>query len=311
MFVPEKSLGGTELLLAGLLSSIKHDVSKFNIIRTICDPGLIDKNKINILWVHVHTDQASVARIVDPEFINHIAAIVFVSHWQFLNFRNAFSLPLEKCHVILNAIHEFPKREKRRNEVVKLIYTSTPWRGLDVLLDSFELLGRDDVELSVYSSAAIYGKEFYDNHDHDYEYLYERARSMKGVKYHGFISNEEIRRKLVETDIFAYPSNWAETFCLSMVEAAAAGCRIVVTDWGALPEIAGSFAVYVPMQYDKTSLAVEYSKVLNQALDEIWSEDTQNLLDHQTVYFNKFFSWNYRRSQWEELFSNLLKSTNS
>lgn len=308
MFVPKESLGGIELLLEGLFNAVQYDRERFNIC-TICDPNLIDKTKINILWVHVHSDQASVARIVDPEFIKHIDAIVFVSHWQFLNFRNSFLLPLEKCHVILNAIQEFPIKTKPKNDVVKLIYTSTPWRGLDVLLDSFELLKRDDVELSIFSSTAIYGKDFYQNNDRDYVDLYERARQMKGVKYSGFVPNQQIREELLTTDIFAYPSNWVETFCLAMVEAAAAGCRLVVTDWGALPEIAGQFAAYTPMQYNKVQLAFEFSKVLNQAIDDIRSEKTQNLLHDQSVYFNKYYGWSARESQWRTLFSTLLNDS--
>jgi glycosyltransferase involved in cell wall biosynthesis len=311
MYVPDGSLGGSEILLEGLIKTTNVDLDKFNIICSICDPALIDKTKLNILWMHVHVDQDSAAGIIAPEFINNIDAIVFVSHWQYLNFRNVFPLPLDECYVILNAINEFPKRERRKNEVVKLIYTSTPWRGLDVLLDSFELLDRDDTELYIYSSTAIYGKAFYESNDHQYDHLYERARNMKGVKYSGFVPNQVIRQELMSSDIFAYPSNWAETFCLAMVEAAAAGCRLVLTDWGALPEIAGAFAAFTPMQYDTTKLAQEYSKVLNQSIDEIWSDETQDLLDEQTTYFNKYFTWNYRRAQWQMLFSNLLSKSSS
>jgi len=58
--------------------------------------------------------------------------LLFVSHWQYNRFREKFNIPEYKCFVIKNATHAF--KEDRINTAgrIKLIYTSTPWRGLSV-----------------------------------------------------------------------------------------------------------------------------------------------------------------------------------
>ncbi len=46
-----------------------------------------------------------------------------------------------------------------------MIYHSTPWRGLNVLLGAMQLVKNKDITLDVYSSTKIYGDEFKEAND--------------------------------------------------------------------------------------------------------------------------------------------------
>jgi hypothetical protein len=92
---------------------------------------------------------------------------------------------------------------------------------LDILLDSFELLGRTDVELDVYSSAKIYGDHFVKITQGRFDELFERTRTTPGVTFHEYQPNEVVRSALQRAHIFAYPSIFEETSCLAAIEAAA------------------------------------------------------------------------------------------
>jgi UDP-glucose:(glucosyl)LPS alpha-1,2-glucosyltransferase len=68
------------------------------------------------------------------------------------------------------------------------------------------------------------------------------------VNYIGYKPNEYIKENLHNYHIFAYPNIWEETFCISALEAMAAGCYLITTNFGALFETCAEFASYVPYQ---------------------------------------------------------------
>lgn len=305
--IPEFPQGGTEILLSQLKKYSRFDESKINLIMSIADPNKIDKSRKNILWQHLNADQENAQGMSNLDFLMSLDAIVFVSHWQYHQFRNRFTLPDEKCYVIKNAIEPVKYIEKSPSEKIQLVYTSTPWRGLDVLLDSFELLNRDDCQLNVYSSTAVYGKWFYESNDKDWEHLYSKAREIKNVVYRGYVPHEILQQELSQADLLAYPSTWAETFCLSAVEAGAAGARLVTTDLGALPEILGDKASLVPYSNNRELLVKRFSETLEFEIQKIQGNNSMfsRLFQHQ--HFVERFSWIERSKEWQDLF---LKLTN-
>jgi glycosyltransferase involved in cell wall biosynthesis len=175
-----------------------------------------------------------------------------------------------------------------------------PWRGLDLLLDAFELLNRDDIELDVYSSTIIYGSEFHHQTNAAYETLFTRASKMKNVNYMGYAPNEEIRTALLNAHIFAYPSAWEETSCISAIEAAMAGLSLVTTNLGALYETLSEWpSPYVCWDSNRGNIIKNYAKRLNLAIDEFWCEATQERLTAQHNFFRRFWSWECRALEWE------------
>jgi glycosyltransferase involved in cell wall biosynthesis len=180
-----------------------------------------------------------------------------------------------------------------------------PYRGLNILLDAFELLNRDDVELDVYSSNIIYGKEYAEHVKNSYDDLFERAENMKNVNYKGYAPNDKIIEALQGSHVFAYPCMFEETSCLSMIEAAAAGCNLVVTNIGGLAETGSVFATLVPIQADEKILVQNYAKALNETIDSYWSDENQAHIREQSAFYNKYYSWEKRANEWVKLLDEL------
>lgn len=289
--------GGTEILYDRLAASI--DLTGINLIKSTASHQLIDPSKINVLWEHLSYDQPGVQALKDESLVARLDAIVFVSHWQHDKFRKCFPIPGNKCYVIQNAT-EWAEPHVKPSKM-RLIYTSTPWRGLKVLADVWERLGRDDVELMVYSGTKIYGQEFYDREDSKFAPIYDRLEKL-GVTRIDYASNEVIREALKSAHILAYPNTWEETSCLAAIEALAAGCKVVTTSYGALPETCGVFADYIPAS---ANMVDRYAALLNRAIDTFWEDETQFKLLDQVDHYNRYWTWDHRFKQWNNFFKEI------
>lgn len=295
--------GGTELLLEGLKKYTKvDDYENINLLLSTPNPDKLRYTKKNILWQHLNYIDESLAPMRDPAFMKSIAATVYVSHWQLEKFRYLFQVPLHNAYVIRNAIDPIEFKEKTKDGKLKLIYTSTPFRGLNILLDVFEMLNRDDVELEVYSSTQIYSSGYHQLYGNLYTELFDRAMSMKNVNYHGYAENKDIHKALQEAHIFSYPSVFEETACLAMIEAGAAGCSLVTTDLGALPETGSMYANMVTIKSNENQIKDSYAQLLNNSIDNYWLPSNQELIREQSEYFNKFYSWEKRAQEWNQFF---------
>jgi glycosyltransferase involved in cell wall biosynthesis len=294
-----KPSGGTELLYKNLIKYVGQDWLKHtNLILSICNSQFVDPNKTNVLWQHLSYDQYNCQLMQDESFVNSIQHFVYVSNWQLKQYQQRFPIHNVNNHVIKNAIDPIVFKEKPKDKI-RLIYTSMPNRGLDVLLDAFEMLNRNDVELTIYSSTIIYGKGYTDANA---ERLFNRCKSMKNVLYKGYAMNNAIRKALQEHHILAYPSTFEETSCLTAIEAGAAGCRIVTTNLGALPETCDKYATYVDYEDDKKELAKKYSAILNKTIDN-YHKECYNY-QKQSNWFNNTYSWKNRTKEWKEFLNN-------
>lgn len=298
--------GGTEILKDGLYKYT--NISEYDNINLLLSTPNIDKvryTKKNLIWQHLNYTDESLQPLLDQRFIKAIQASVYVSHWQYEKFRYVYQTPTETSYVIKNAIEPIEFIEKPKGEKIKLIYTSTPFRGLEVLLNSFEMLNRDDVELDVYSSTVVYGTGYQKHHAGLWDHLFDRAKSMKNVNYIGHVENKDLHKALQSAHIFSYPSIFEETCCLSMVEAGAAGCKLVTTDLGALFETGSEYATMIPIQSSIDLLSKEYAKILNDEIDIYWSVSNQELIKEQSDFYNKYYDWDKRKHEWNSLFEKL------
>jgi glycosyltransferase involved in cell wall biosynthesis len=284
-----KPAGGTEILRDNLLKRINLSLST-NLIISDARKALIDPTKRNILWQHLNTNENAVSELKETK--DQYDLIVFVSEWQRTKFIQEFGVSPSKSIVIKNAIEPIrivPKQTKP----IKLIYTSTPWRGLEVLMKLYpRILG--DISLSVYSSTIIYGNHFSKSIGDQFNYLYNICRTTPRCDYKGYALNQAVRFALTNHNILAYPSVFEETSCLAAIEAGAAGCEIVTTNFGALKETCGPYAKYVEVNQN---LVESYEKVLQKTIDEY----DPNRAKEISNYFNDNYSWDVRIKQWREI----------
>jgi glycosyltransferase involved in cell wall biosynthesis len=300
--------GGSEIQLEYLQKHVSKELlDKVNLTISVPEKKPLVIDKPNVLWIQNSYDQPNVA----PWFMNKLNHgkydwYVFNSHWVYEKYRYHFKIPTENCLIIKNGFDDdlILKTEYKPSEKIKLVYTSTPWRGLDVLLGAMEKVKSDKVELDVYSSTQIYGDQFKDLVDKEYVALYEKAKSLKNVNYKGYTHHKDLVKVLHNYDIFVYPNHWEETSCIAAIEALACGQVGLVTNNGALYETCAEFPIYVPYLTDKKMLVNQFAFAID-TLPEIINNVSDEQIKFQMEYYKKFYHWSVIKTYWERFLNGI------
>ena len=301
------SFGGSENQLRLLLKYLPDESFKnINLILNNANHDLIEKDKINILWMHHFVNQKEAQNLSSKDFVQKLDYIVFNSNWNSENHIYQFKIPKNKSVVIKNAIEKIDVEEKPKDKI-NLIYHTTPWRGLALLLRVFKNLNLKNVELNVCSSTIIYGKKFDSVLGKTYESIFNECKNTKNVNYFGFLDNKKIIQMLKKMHIFSHPSIWPETSCIAAIESMAAGCEVVTTNLGALSETCSSFGTFVNFDRNFDNLKKKYSEVLLNSINNFWSDENQNKLKLQSKTINATYSWNVRSVEWKNFFDEARK----
>ena len=251
-------------------------------------------------------NQKEAQNLGSKDFVDKLDYIVFNSNWNFEKYYYQFKIPESKSTVIKNAIEKIKFKEKPKDKI-NLIYHTTPWRGLVHLLKIFKSLDLDNIELNVCSSTKIYGKKFDEVLGKQYQDIFDECKSTKNVNYLGFVNNNNIIELLKKTHIYAFPSIWPETSCISAIESMAAGCEVVTTNLGALYETCAPFGTFVGFDRNFDNLEKRYRKILINSIKNFWSEENQKKLKLQQESTNFLYSWDVRSKEWKNLFDEMRK----
>lgn len=301
-----KPLGGTELMANRIGSDCNQSLlPHFQIIHSRVRD--LDPDKKKILVLHDLPGDPEAQHLKDGGW-EKFDQLVFVSHWQQQMFNLYLGVPIEKGIVLRNAIEKIETHAKPTDKI-RLIYTSTPHRGLNILVPVFERLAKefDNVELDVFSSFDLYG---WPQRNVPYQQLFDRIEAHPNMNYHGAKSNKQVREALKQAHIFAYPSTWQETSCLCLIEAMSAGLMCIHSSLAALPETSMALTSMYGYKEDLVDHAELFYAELRNAILLYQNPNTRSQVQ---VYLNNVkqmsdfvYSWDARRSQWDQLMKSMM-----
>lgn len=293
----KNAMGGSELMKYRLVQELGEEALEgFQIFVSRVHEDL-DPNKIKIYW-HQDMPEDPSCDILRDKGWQKFDYFVFNSAWQMQMFNLYHGVPYGRSMVLMNAIDPITIPEDKSNDTIRLIYHSTPHRGLELLVPVFEELCKhhNDIELDVYSSFKIYGWE---ERDKQYADLFERCKEHPKINYYGSVPNEEIKAALSRAHIFAYPNIWRETSCIALMEAMSAGLVCCHPNYGALIDTSGGITRMYQWDEDMNAHATRFYGVVNQAIEDVRSGKTEGETNYVKFYADNRFNWSRRALEWK------------
>src|SRR5579872_6158690 len=146
-----------------------------------------------VLWSQQATDQEDMQGLREPDECRAWNAFFLVSEWQAQTYMSEFGIPPQRIGLVRNAAAPMFQSIERRPLFFRtgaapvLVYTSTPYRGLLMLLVSFPRIRAaiPECRLRVFSSMGVY--QLTPDQEPLYQVLYALARDLRGVEYVGSV----------------------------------------------------------------------------------------------------------------------------
>mgnify|MGYP003325264069 CR=1 FL=1 len=306
----EKSNGGTEQVSRQLQSLLPTDLLEdFQIIPSRVTH--LNDDKIRIYHLHDLPEDPETNHLKEKTSQDRFHKIVFCGNWQYNSFLSKLNIqPTNKLIVLDTPIVPFTEKEiidaKPNDGKIRLVYTSTPQRGLSLLVPVFVELAKKypNIHLDVFSSFKIYGWE---EMDKQYEPLYETCRQHPQIVYHGYAANEEVRKTVAAADIFSYPSIWMECNSRSLIEAMSSGCICVHPNLAGLSDTSGNLTEMYQFHADQQLHARMFYEKLENAILAIQNKNfPESKLQLQKGYANYRYNANRIADQWKDMLEELL-----
>ncbi|NBP58123.1 glycosyltransferase family 1 protein [bacterium] len=297
------SQGGTESVKRGLAERLDPELLKD--FQIICSRVRhIEEDKIRVYWLHDLPEDPETNHIKDAHSRDRFHQLVFCGNWQYSRYQLVCGVPYNTSSIVIDTPIEPAPLVEKDFSTIRLMYTSTPQRGLNILVPVFEELAKThkNIHLDVFSSFKIYGWE---QADTQYEPIYERIRNHPQMTYHGFAPNEIVKEHLLQAHIHAYPSIWLECNSRSVIEAMSSGLLCVHPNYGGLTDTSGGMNFMYQGDQDLNKHASIFYHALDHAIKRVSTDDVQQHLRLTKLYADSRYSWDRITSIWTDLLLNL------
>jgi glycosyltransferase involved in cell wall biosynthesis len=273
-------------------------------------PEVLEKSNkpYKILWGQHAYDQ--------PVFTNFrhetVTHIVSPSHWAKEQLIKFLGVPKEKITVIPTGVSDIFQYSPEKSKT--FIHTSIPYKGLELLPSIIPLIlqRHPDAKFKIFSSMSLYGPS-----NDPYIEVYEALKALPNVEYSQAVDQEELVKHYQNSAFFIHPNIWEETFCVSMTEAMKCGCYPIITDIGAIAEVAGDqFSSVVPIEGDRTPQGYKvtenfintFAEVCCTALDYFEGDRTyyNQISKSLSNHISQKCDWVKVAKQWEKLITRII-----
>jgi tetratricopeptide (TPR) repeat protein len=237
------------------------------------------------LWVHdVLPHNSDILQTHTEKF----KKIMVLCKWHKNFVQDYYKLPDDMFYVTRNAIDEkrFVNRDLVQKTPFRFIYTSSPDRGLSEALNLFPSIKEKYPQATF---EIFCDRRFINGYD------IEKIESMKDyVNLNGRVSQEQLSIELLKSDVWFYPTIFDETYCISAVEAQAAGCLCVSISRGSLSEIIADRGVLVsdsnrkkllPKMFEVLDNPDQKDKIVNRAKQWAMKQTFESLTNDWIALF--------------------------
>lgn len=245
----------------------------------------------------------------DQLFLDKVDKFCVLSEWHKDFAGNYHGIPADKMWMTSNGL-DFSRFEIDgiEREPYRLVYSSSPDRGLDTLLYLFDFMKAEipELELHIYYGFDNWEKSIlHKGSDEQRKKMEEIKEAMKkpGVFYHGRIGQKDLAREFKKASLWAYPTDFEETFGITAIECQRAGIPVVASNYAGLRTTVGNSGVLIGSGKKGESYTKEYREEFVDKCVEIlqdnsvWKKWSQKGFENTEKY-----SWDKVALEWKDQF---------
>jgi tetratricopeptide (TPR) repeat protein len=184
------------------------------------------------LWVHDILPHISENALVFQTHLHKFKGFIVLSKWQKEYIINHIGVPESMMILSRNAIYSerFLDYDISKKIPYRFIYSSDPSRGLNYLIDMMPEIKEKYPETTLIIYTRI---------EHIDEDTFHKIKNMDYVQLNSRVSQERIKEEYLKSDIWLYPTDFSETYCITALEAMAAGCLVACVKYAGLADTVG------------------------------------------------------------------------
>jgi len=269
------TVDGVEFLDASLFTQfvMKYVVDVLVVVRIVQHLVYYTNIRSVFLWIHDTLPYLNARSRCIQYHKEKFKGIIAVSEWQRQNTYRKLNVPLSSIITSRNAISIDRFTESKVAKVpYRFIYTSSPDRGLDVLLAMMPGLKQKypQTTLKVFVNASLLTAA--------------QKSALRALSDYATVSprvdQAQLALELLAADVFLYPCTFAETYCIAAVEAMAARCLVATVDIGGLGDVARNRSVMCPHPVE------QHKETLLERLDYVMQRPSL-----KSALVDKAFAW--------------------
>jgi glycosyltransferase involved in cell wall biosynthesis len=223
-------------------------------------------------------------------------------HKQFVSQHHGLSL--DRLIMTTNGIDLKRYEKSVERNPYRLHWSSSLDRGLDTLLYLFDFIKQSvpKLELHIFYGIDNWLKVAKYKHGES-EKIRKLQEAMKkpGVFYHGRVGQEQLAEEQLKASLWAYPTDFEETNCITAIECQAAGLPVIASNYAGLQTTVNSSGILLGQGRKGESSLLDYrlefvSKCIELLTNKaLWQEWSQKSLENA-----RKFEWSKIAKQWSE-----------
>lgn len=272
--------------------------------------------KVKLLWMHdVNIGKEQREPLMRPD------RVLGLTNWHANHLKKLYSLPDSKISVMPNGIDPeiFNKEDWDKKNKFNFIYSSSPDRGLDILLGMWPIIKNNFPEANLHlfygwdminkiiqmhksrGVGAMYLEEFRNKCMNQIQIL---GGEEGGIYEHGRVNQKELAEHMAKCSFWTYPTDFMETFCITALEMQMSGVIPVTSNLAALQETVNPEVPKITGWPKNTAYQKEFLRLLGNMLVQ---DEWQEYIREKNREFALQYSWENVYGKWQDLIKSLQK----
>lgn len=273
---------GVQYINVNKFRNIECDVLVVSRYANFIDDDFAVNAKLKLLWCH-----DVVAHNATNERMLKFDRILALTSWHKENLCKQHNLHSDHVLVTRNGIDLTLFDQKVKRDQFKIVNSSSPDRSWPVLLECFPEIKKQVPEATLHLFYGFHNWKMFAANDKLQmdliNSLEEKVTTMDGVVFHNRVNEKELATHFLSAGVWAFPTFWTETSCITAMQARKASCHIITSNLAALKESVKNYGILIDGEWTSENYKKTFIEEVVKALNSNKRIDSGECFDIKTL----------------------------